>query len=125
MLAAPYHLAGDVGEVGVDVVLGRHVEFRKRLLDFFQLDFTALGDFPGAIDGVLELTEQLHHFVARFDVEIRMVPVHAGRIAHGLASLDAHQDFVRAGVVAAQIVRIVGGDQGDAGFLRELVYDGD
>ena len=54
-----------------------------------------------------------------------MIPVHAIGIAHGLAGLNAHEDFVRAGVVTAQIVRIVGGDQRDAGFLRELVHQRD
>ena len=45
-----------------------------------------------------------------------MIPVHAVGVGHGLARRDAHEDFVRAGVVFAQVVRVVGGDQRDAGF---------
>ena len=58
-------LPRDVLEVGVGGVLGRDVEARERLLDLFQLDVAALRDLPGAVERVLELAEQLHHFVAR------------------------------------------------------------
>jgi len=47
--------------------------------------------------------------------------MHARRVAHGFAGLDAEQDFVCAGIVAAQIVRVVGGYQRQAGFRRQPV----
>src|SRR5207249_9942921 len=50
-----------------------------------------------------------------------MLPVHPRRIGHGLARLYAHQNFVRAGIVAGQIMRIIGRDQGDAGLRRQPV----
>ena len=41
------------------------------------------------------------------------------RVAHGLAGLDAEQDFLSVRVFVVEIVAIVGGDKGDAGFLGE------
>ena len=102
-------------------MLGGNVEAREGLLDLFELDVAALRDLPGAIDGVFQLAEQRHHLVARLQVEIGMVPVHAVRVGHGLARLDAHENFVRAGVVAAEVMRIVGGDQRNAGFHAKAV----
>ncbi len=75
-------LPRDVFEVGVGGVAFRHVEFRERLLHLFQLDVAALGDLPGAVERVLQLAEQLHHLVARLQVEIGRVPAHAVGIAH-------------------------------------------
>ena len=43
-------LARDVFEIGVGGVAFGNVEFGKRLLDLFELDVAALGDFPGAVD---------------------------------------------------------------------------
>ena len=71
--------------------------------------------------GVFQFAEQLHHLVARFQVEIGRVPMHAVGVAHRLAGLDAEQDFVGARVFLAQVVGIVGGHQRQAGFLREAV----
>ena len=114
-------LARDVSEVGIGGVVGRNVEARERIFDLFELDVAALRDLPGAIDGVFEFAEQRHHFVARLQVEIGMVPVHAVGVGHRLARLNAHEDFVRAGVFAAQIMRVVGGDERNAGFDRQAV----
>ena len=94
---------------------GGNVELREGLLDLFELDVAALGDLPGAVERVFHLAEQLHHLGARLQVEVRRGPsfMRAG-VGHGLAGLDAEQDFVRARVFPAQVVRVVGGDQRDA-----------
>ena len=55
--------------------------------------------------------EQLHHLVARLQVEIRRVPAHPVRVVEPLPRLDAHQDLVRARIVLPQVVRIVGRHQ--------------
>jgi hypothetical protein len=66
--------------------------------------------------------EQLHHLRAGFQVEIRCGPLHARRVAHGFARLYAEHDLVRAGVVAVEIVGVVGGDERNAGFPGEADY---
>ena len=61
-----------------------------------------------------EFAEELHHLVARLQVEVGRVPAHAVRVVERLAGLDAEQDFVRARVVLAEVVGIVGGDEREA-----------
>ncbi len=111
--------ARHVFEVRVRGVLGRNIEARERVHHLFQLDVAALRDLPGAVHGVLEFAEELHHFLARLEVEIRRAPTHAVGIVEILAGLDAHQDFVRARIFFAQVMRIVGGHQRKAGFAGE------
>ena len=41
------------------------------------------------------------------------------RVAHGLAGLNAQQDLLRASVGLRQVMAIVCGDEGNAGFFRE------
>jgi hypothetical protein len=40
-------------------------------------------------------------------------------IAHGLAGLDAEQDFLRVSIVVVQVVAIIGGDERNAGFFGQ------
>ena len=101
---------------------GGNVEAREGVGDLFEFDVAALRDLPGAIDGVFQFAEQRHHFVAGLQIEIGMIPVHAVGVGHGLPRLNAHQNFVRAGVFAAQIMRVVGSDQRDACFDGEAVH---
>jgi hypothetical protein len=57
----------------------------------------------------------------RRSLEVKLVGLefHPVRVVHGLAGLDAEQHFLGVSVVVMQIVAIVGGDERDAGFLRE------
>ncbi len=105
-----------VFKVGVGGVLGRNIEAGERVHHLFQLDVAALCDLPRAVHGVLEFAEELHHFVARLEVEVRRTPAHAVRVVEILAGLDAHEDFVRPRILFAEVVRIVGGDEREAGF---------
>ena len=54
-------------------------------------------------------------------LEIKLVggKLHAVRVAHRLAGLDAEQDFLRVSVVVMQVVAIVGGNEGNTGFSRK------
>ena len=62
-------------------MLGGNVELRERLLDLLELDVAALRDVPGAVERVLHFAEQLHHLVARLQVEVGRVQAHAVRVA--------------------------------------------
>ena len=94
----------------------------ERLGDLFELELAALRDVPGAVERVLHFAEQRHHLFARLEVERFLLEAHAVQIRHGLAGLNAQQDFVRAGVGLAQVVRIVGGDQRNAGVRRQAMH---
>ena len=108
-----------VFEVRVGGVFGRDIEARERIDHFFQLDVAALRDLPRAVDGVLQFAEEFHHFLARLKVEVRRAPTHAVGVVEILAGLYAHQDFVRTRILFAQVMRIVGGDEREAGFAGE------
>ncbi len=112
-------LAGNVFEIRVNRMLGRHIEFWKRLLDLFELHLAALRDLPGQVERIFEFAEQGCHFGARLEIELGLLEAHAAAVAHGLAGLNAQHDLVRAGVVLAHIVRVVGGDQRDTGLFRQ------
>ena len=70
---------------------------------------------------MLHFAEQLHHFFARLEIERGLLEAHPVGVRHGLAGLDAQHDFVRARVVLAQVMRIVGGDQRNAGVGRQAI----
>ena len=91
------------------------------ILYLFELDVATLRNLPWAIDSVLQFTEQEHHFIARLQVEIGMVPVHPVGVGHGLPRLNAHQNLVRAGIFTAQVMRVVGGDERNASFYGKTI----
>ena len=86
-----------------------------------RLDFhvAALRDVHGAAQRIRHFPEHLRHL--RRGLEIKLVgrELHAMRVAHGLAGLNAQQDFLRVRVVVMQIVAIVGGHQRNSGFFRQ------
>ena len=98
--------------------LDRERKVRERLIHLFELDLAALRDFPGAIDRVGNFAEERHHFSPRLHVELGMAETHPVRIRHGFAGLDAHQNLMRASVVTTKIMRVVRGNERDAGFRR-------
>ena len=84
------------GQVG-----GRKVEFHV----------AAPGDRLGALYGVLEVGEALAHLVLGLDIHLVGVHAHAVLVGQGLARLDAHQHLLGSGVLAGQVVAVVGHHQ--------------
>ena len=72
-------LAGHVLEVGIGGVPGGDVELREGLADLLEFHLAALGDLPGAIEGILDLAEHLHHLEARLQIEVRRPELQTGR----------------------------------------------
>ena len=64
--------------------------------------------------------EQVIHFICSLDVKFVGLELHAVGILNGLAGLDAQQDGLHLGIFLAQIVGVIGGRHGDAGFPRQL-----
>ncbi len=117
--AALPSLTRHVFEVGVGGVLRRNVEAREAVLDFFQAHAAAFRDFPGAVQRVFHFAEDGQHLVARLEVELLRPEAEAVRVAGLGAGVDAGEDVLRAVIFLFEIVRVVGGDQRDAGFGRE------
>ncbi len=109
----------DALEIAIDGVALGDLELRERIAHRLDSKIAALGDGYGAREGFGKFTEDLGHFLGGLEKELVGGEAHAVRIRHGLAGLDAHQDFLRASVGLRQVVAIVGGDQRDAAFPRE------
>ena len=78
-----------------------------------ELHVAASGDLFGALYGVVEIGEELAHLFLRLDVHLVSVHAHAMLVRQGLARLDAHQHLLGCGILAGQVVAVVGYHQGD------------
>ena len=94
-------------------------EFGKRVGKVFDFNVAASGDIHGAGERIGDFAKDLGHFLRSLEIKLVGSELHTMRIAHGLAGLDAEQDFLGVGVFVVEIMAIVGGDERDAGFFRE------
>ena len=106
-------------EVTLERVSLGYLEFWEWVADALDLHVTPLGDGGGTLDRVGQLAENLSHLRSGLEVELVSGKLHALRVAHRLAGLDAKQHFLSAGVGLGQIVTVVGGYQRNAGLARE------
>jgi len=63
-----------------------------------------------------KLAKNLGHLFGSLKIKLIGSELHPLAVAHGLAGLNAHEDFLSMGVGAREVVTIVGGDEGNAGF---------
>ena len=110
---------GHLFKVAARCVALRHFEFRKRVRNMFDLDVAAGGDVESPSERVRNFAEDLGHLLSGFEIELVCGELHAMRIAHGLAGLNAEQELLGVGILVMQVVTIVGGDEGNARFLGE------
>ena len=118
--AAGEAFASDVHEVAVDGVAGRDFELRERIRDFLQAQAAALGDVERAREHLGGIFEHAVHLVVVLDEELVAVELHASRVVNRLAGLDAEHDILCVGVVFAEVVAVVGGDERQAEIFFEL-----
>ena len=97
----------------------RNFELRKRIRDTLNFHVAAQSDFHGAAQRFRDFAEDLRHLRGAFEVKLIGLKLHAIRIAHGLAGLDAEQNFLGVSVVVMKVVTIVGGHERDAGLFRK------
>ena len=64
------------------------------------------------------------HLVVVLDEELVAVELHAGGVVNRLAGLDAQHHVLRVGVVFAEVVAVVGGDQRQAEIFFQLEQAG-
>ena len=100
------------------VALG-NLEFRKRIVDALNFHIATSGDRDGAIERVGQFAKHLSHLFGSLKIKLVGRKFHPLGIAHRLAGLNAHQDFLRMRVRARQIVAIVRGNERNAAFVRK------
>ena len=93
----------------------------------FSSTLQMLRDLRGVVHRLLPLgadaghrLERGVHLVRRLDVELLGLVAKPLRVVEGAARRDRHQDLVRLGVAAADVVAVGGGDERQALFPREL-----
>ena len=85
----------------------------------------AHGDVVGALHRVLVAGEEAQHLLLTLDVELVGLHAHTVGIIQGFARLDAHEHILGFGVLAGEVVAVVGGHQGDARALAHVDDAGD
>ncbi len=85
------------------------------------LDFhvASRSDVHGAAQSLGQFAEDQGHLCRRLEIELIRRKLHAVRIAHSLAGLNAEQDVLRVGVFVMDVVAIVRGYQRNSGFFRQ------
>src|SRR5215469_148738 len=109
--------ARNLFEVAISGVAVGNLEFRKRVGDAIDLDVTASGDTDSAGECVGNFAEDLRHFRGRLKIELVGGKLHAIGLAHGLAGLNAEEDFLGVSIFVVQVVAVVCGYHGDTGFF--------
>src|SRR5712692_1480107 len=93
------------------------LEFRKGILDAFNSGVTSCRDIHRPAERIGELSKYLRQLRRALEIKLVGRELHAVRVAHRLARLDAKQDFLRVRVLVMKVVAIVGGYQRNAGLL--------
>ena len=124
--APPESLAAHLLKVAVDGVALGDREGRERILHRVQLEVAALGDLHGAGKQGGVVREEARHLVGALDEELVGVELEAILVVNLGAGLDAEHHVVGVRVFAAQVMGIVGGDEGDVEVFfqaEEIVVD--
>src|ERR1700730_2808240 len=94
-------------------------ELRERIGDALDFDVAARSNVHGAAQRLGKLAENLGHFDSALEVKLVGLELHAIRVAHGLAGLDAEQHFLGVSVFVMKVMTIVGGDERNTGLFRK------
>ena len=104
----------------VDVLLAFGRTKHRVQLAFFQLNIDPIRNLLRTGDGIRHVGERGVHFVGGANVKFPAVHLHAVRIVTGSPGTHAQQDVLHVGVVFAQIVCVVGGDQRQTHLVRKI-----
>ena len=120
-VALPEALFAQGAQIGkrVRLALGQG-KFRQVRGGEVELHVAARGDLRRVFNGVRKIGEEGAHLLLALDVELARGHLHAVGIGERLARLDAHQHFLRLGVVGGQVVAVVGDDEGDVHLPRQF-----
>ena len=106
-------------KIAVDGVALRHGELGEWIVDGVELEVAALGNLHGALQHIGRIFEKEPHFVGALDEELVAVELEAVGVVNLGAGLHAKHHFMRVTVFAAQVMRVVGSDQGNLQFALQ------
>src|SRR5262249_35652205 len=115
-------IANNFRKIGVDRKSRWNDELRKWIFDLLQLQAAPLCDLHCLIEHLRNFAEHTVHLFTCFEIELIGVELHAIRIVHCLAGLDAQQNIVRAAIVLTHVVTVVRGNDSNAGPLADAQH---
>ena len=116
-VACPEATLAQLPQIGGGVVPLRQLELRQVILAEGEVKLAPVGNALGVLHGIGIPGKQRFHLLRGAEIEIPRLIAHAIFIVNGLAGLDAQQHVMALGVLPAQIVGVVGADQGNARLL--------
>ncbi len=81
-----------------------------------EIDVDSVCDVLSQRDGIVVIGERVVHFRSRLDEELVPFHLHPSFVGNDGPRVDAQQHVMGFGVAAIEVVRVVGGDQWDAGL---------
>ena len=97
----------------------RSFEIRELGIAKHKVKVALFCNFVGVLAGFWHHGEQVIHFIGAFYIEFLGLKLHAVHIVDGFAGLDAQQNALHLGVLAGDVVGVVGGNHGDACLPRK------
>ncbi len=85
----------------------------------FKFDMAALRDMHRGLQRRFEIAEKLLHFLGRLEIDLIRVVAHPVGVGDHLAGLNTEQGVMGIGILLAQVVTVVGDDQGNACFAGD------
>ena len=79
-------------------------------------------NLDGVFKGFVAVGEQFTKFLLALEVEFFRLEFHTVGFVHSLAGLDTQQNILHLSIFTAQIVGIVGDDQGQTGLTGDALY---
>ena len=127
--AQRFHSAGkpfarNVGKITVERVALRHVKMGKGIGHLLQTQAATLRDVQGAGQDLRTVFKHTQHLVVGLYIELVPLKLHPGGVVDGLAGLDAEHHVLGVGIVFAEIVAVIGGDEGEPQVFFQLKQAG-
>ena len=97
----------------------RNIKLRKVNFVELQFDGTTLGNSRGVGEGIRNIGKGCGHLLRRLHIKGVRFQAHPVIITHAFLCLHAKQDFMGFGIVAVQIMAIVGGNKRNAGLTTD------
>ena len=110
-------LVTELFEIGKTVVSRGQLELRQMVFAEGKLQIAHLRDLRCILQGPLILPEQGLHLRLIPEIKVLGFIAHPVLIVQGLAGLNAQQHVMGLSVLLAEVVRVVGADQGQPGLL--------
>ena len=104
------------------VIPFRDGEVRKLGDSELDVNITSPGNAVGIFQRLRNGMKQILHFLFGLQIELLGAEIQAGIFVYGVVGLNANQNFLYLRIFLFQVVHVISGHHGNAGFLAEPDY---